>query len=92
MPEPQPPILEAPEETIIASHIRYKYACKNCEGVDDDGPTISIARIPEQFIPKSIATPGLLAHILTAKFADALSFYRQEKQFSRIGVELTLAI
>jgi transposase len=25
---------------------------------------------------------------LTAKFADALPFYRQEKQFSRIGIEL----
>ncbi|MBA3012930.1 MAG: IS66 family transposase [Proteobacteria bacterium] len=147
IPEPQLPILEEPEETIVASHtrqkrgrkplsvdlprvdvihelteeerqcacgclksrigeevseqldyipakvrvirnIRYKYACKNCEGVDDDGPTVSIARMPEQIIPKSIATPGLLAHILTAKFADALPFYRQEKQFSRIGVEL----
>ena len=33
-------------------------------------------------------TRSLLAHILTAKFADALSFYRQEKQFARIGVEL----
>jgi len=44
--------------------------------------------MPEQMIPKSMATPGLLAHILTAKFADALPFYRQEKQFSRIGVDL----
>lgn len=44
---------------------------KNCEGTEDDGPTVSIARMPEQIIPKSIATPGLLAHIMTAKFADA---------------------
>jgi len=44
--------------------------------------------MPDQIIPKSIATPGLLAHILTAKFADALPFYRQEKQFARIGIEL----
>jgi transposase len=147
IPEPEYPILEAPEETTVASHtrrkkgrkplpenlprveviheltekerqcgcgclksrsgqevseqldiipakiqviknIRYKYACKNCEGVEDDGPTVSIARMPEQMIPKSMATPGLLAHILTAKFADALPFYRQEKQFRRIGVEL----
>ena len=73
---------------VFYSQLRYKYACKNCEGVDDDGPTVSIARMPEQIIPKSIATPGLLAHILTAKFADALPFYRQEKQFARIGVEL----
>ncbi|MCP4552969.1 MAG: IS66 family transposase [Bacteroidetes bacterium] len=77
-----------PAKVQVIQNIRYKYACKNCEGVEDDGPTISIARMPEQMIPKSMATPGLLAHILTAKFADALPFYRQEKQFSRIGVEL----
>ncbi len=25
-------------------NIRYKYTCKHCEGVNDDGPTVSIAR------------------------------------------------
>lgn len=77
-----------PAKMQVIRNIRYKYACKNCEGVEDDGPTVSIARMPEQMIPKSMATPGLLAHILIAKFADALPFYRQEKQFSRIGVQL----
>jgi transposase len=77
-----------PAKVQVIKNIRYKYACKNCEGTEDDGPTVSIARMPEQIIPKSIATPGLLAHILTAKFADALPFYRQEKQFTRIGIEL----
>ena len=61
-----------PAKVRVIRNIRYKYACKNCEGVEDDGPTVSIARMPEQMIPKSIATPGLLAHILTSKFADAL--------------------
>lgn len=77
-----------PAKIQVIRNIRYKYACKSCEGVDDDGPTISIARMPDHIIPKSMATPGLLAHILTAKFADALPFYRQEKQFVRIGIEL----
>ena len=77
-----------PAKVRVIRHIRYKYACKNCEGVEDEGPTVSIARMPDQIIQKSIATPGLLAHILTAKFADALPFYRQEKQFVRIGIEL----
>ncbi len=77
-----------PAKAQVIRNIRYKYACKHCEGVNDDGPTVSIARMPDQIIPKSIATPGLLAHILTAKFADAIPFYRQEKQFKRIRVEL----
>ena len=68
-----------PAKVRVLRNIRYKYACKNCEGIEDSGPTVSIARMPDQLIPKSMATPGLLAHILTAKFADALPFYRQKK-------------
>ena len=59
-----------PAKMQVIRHIRPKYACKNCEGVEDDGPTVKIAPVPPRIIPRSIATPGLLAHILTAKFVD----------------------
>lgn len=77
-----------PARMQVIRHIRYKYVCKSCEGVESVGPTVKIAPVPEQIIPKSIATPGLLAHIFTAKFVDAVPFYRQEKQFERLGVEV----
>jgi len=70
-------------------HIRPKYACGACQGVDDEGPSVKIAPAPKQMIPKSIASPGLLAQIITAKFVDSLPFYRQEKQFKRLGFELS---
>ena len=47
------------------------------------------APVPPRIIPRSIATPGLLAHILTAKFVDHTPFYRQEKQLQRFGVEIS---
>lgn len=78
-----------PARIQVIRHIRPKYACKACEGVESEGPTVTIAPVPEQIIPKGIATPGLLAHIITAKFVDALPFYRQERQFERLGVELS---
>ena len=78
-----------PAKIQVIRHIRPKYACRNCEGVDDDGPTVKIVPVPPRIIPRSIATPGLLAHILTAKFVDHTPFYRQEKQFNRLGVELS---
>ncbi len=78
-----------PAKMQVIRHIRPKYACKNCEGVEDDGPTVKIAPVPPRIIPRSIATPGLLAHILTAKFVDHTPFYRQEKQFQRLGVEIS---
>jgi transposase len=78
-----------PAQVRVIRHIRPKYACKQCEGVQDDGPTVKIAPVPPQIIPKSIASPGLLAHILTGKFIDHTPFYRQEKQFVRLGVDLS---
>jgi len=77
-----------PAKVLVIQYIRKKYACKNCEGVEDDGPTVKIAPLPPQIIPKSIATPGLLAHIIVSKFEDALPFYRQEKILRRMGIDL----
>jgi transposase len=75
----------------VIRHIRPKYACKHCEGIETEGPVVKIAPPPKQIIEKGIATAGLVAHILTAKFCDALPFYRQERQFERLGVELSRA-
>jgi len=77
-----------PAKIQVIRNIRYKYACKCCEGTEDDGPTVVTAPMPKQLIPKSMATAGLVAYILTSKFVDALPFYRQEKQFTRIGIEI----
>ena len=40
-----------PARLRVERHIRYKYACKNCEGVEDDGPSVRIAPAPVQLIP-----------------------------------------
>ena len=77
-----------PARVRVIKHIRYKYACKGCEGVESIGGAVKIAALPPQMIPQGIATEGLLAFILISKFADALPFYRQEKIFERLGVEI----
>ena len=80
-----------PAKLQVVRHIRYKYTCKGCEGVDSDGGAVKIAPPPVQIIPKGIATPGLLAQILVSKFCDALPFYRQEKIFVRLGIDIPRA-
>jgi len=80
-----------PAQLKVERHIRLKYACKSCEGVEDDGPTVIIAPPPVQLIPKSNATAGILAHIAVSKFADGLPLYRQQKIFGRLGIELSRA-
>jgi transposase len=80
-----------PARVKVIRHIRPKYVCKACEGVqtEEEGGAVKIAPPPIKLIPKSISTPGLLAHIFVSKFEDALPFYRQEKMFDRIGIDLS---
>ncbi len=81
-----------PAKAVVKKYIRSKYACKKCEGTGDETKSAVItAPMPPQILPKSIATPGLLAYLFTSKFCDALPFYRQEKMFARIGVDLSRA-
>jgi transposase len=80
-----------PAKVRVIRHIRYKYACKGCEGVESLAPTVLIAPLPPQLIPKTMATAGLLAHIVVSKFEDALPFHRQSKQLARLGIDLPRA-
>ena len=78
-----------PAKIQVIRIVRPKYACKSCEGVESEGPTVKIAPTPPQIIPKGIATPGLVAHIAVSKYVDGLPLYRQENIFSRYGIELS---
>jgi len=80
-----------PARFQVLQHVRFKYACPHCEGVDDDGPAVMTAPMPPQPIPKSNAAPSLLAYIAAAKFCDGIPLYRLETMFPRIEVELPRA-
>jgi transposase len=80
-----------PARAKVIRHIRPKYACRACQGVETEDGAVKIAPPAEQLLPKSIATPGLLAYLMVSKFADSLPFYRQERIFARLGVELSRA-
>jgi transposase len=51
---------------------------RSCEGTSHEGSTVVTAPLRPQPIPKSNASPGLLAHITTSKFVAGLPLYRQE--------------
>jgi len=80
-----------PAKFKVIRHIRPKYACRGCEGVESDDQTVKIAPPPVQVIPKSMATISLLVYIITSKFIESLPLYRQEKRFRRHGIDLTRA-
>jgi transposase len=82
-----------PARFWVVRHVRPKYACKNCEGVEsrEGERCVKIAPVPPQLLAKTISTPSLLSHILVSKFCDSLPFYRQEQQFQRLGFALSRA-
>ena len=52
---------------------------------------IVTAPVPLHPIPKSYASPSLLAELIIGKYADHLPFYRQIEIFKRMGVSLPAA-
>ena len=74
-----------PAKLRVLRHVRPKYACKTCR------TGIHTAPLPAQPIPKSLASPTLLAHVAVSKYADGLPLYRQEAMFRRLGIELPRA-
>jgi transposase len=60
---------------------RPRYGCRACG-------TIHQIPAPDRPIAKGLATPGLLAHVLVAKYCDHLPLYRQSQIFARHGVEI----
>ena len=71
-------------------HVRKKYACASCER-EGENPQIEVAAKADAAIEKGFAGPGLLAFIVTSKFADYLPLYRLEDIFRRQGFEIPRA-
>lgn len=71
-----------PMQIRVIKHIRKTYACKGCE----TAPVT--ADKPAQLIEKSIASPSVLAMLLTTKYADGVPLYRFEKVLSRHGIDI----
>ena len=68
-----------PVQHYVIRHLKKKYAC-SCQ------QCIKRAAMPAQPIPKSQASPILLAYLMVAKFLDGLPLYRLEKIIARDGL------
>ena len=78
-------VTEAPEYVPasfkVIRHVRPKLSCRICE-------TIVQAPMPSLPIERGRPGPGLLAHVLVAKYADHLPLYRQSGIYAREGVDI----
>ena len=75
-----------PAKLIIKDYIQYVYKCTQC-GKCDANPfdMIYSAHVPAPVLTHSIAAPSTVAWIMYQKYMMSVPFYRQEKDFSRMG-------
>jgi transposase len=78
-----------PPKACVLQHVRFKYACRSCEGTSDDGPTVVTAALPAQPLPKTNCSPGLAAFITVSKYADGLPLYRLEGILARYKMSVS---
>lgn len=77
-----------PAEVKVVKHVRYVYACRRCELEATETPIVT-APMPKPVQPGSLASPSILAHIMSQKYVESMPLYRQEQQFARFGVLLS---
>jgi len=77
-----------PAQVSVVKHVQHIYACRRCERENLTTPVIK-AEMPKPILPGSLASPSMLAYIMDQKYANSMPLYRQEQQFSRLGIELS---
>jgi transposase len=73
-----------PRQWKVIQHVREKFSCRSCEAITQPPA-------PSHPIARGRAGPGLLAHILFAKYGLHLPLNRQSNTYAREGVELDVS-
>ncbi|THK35658.1 IS66 family transposase [Ensifer sp. MPMI2T] len=71
-----------PASFRVVRHIQPRFTCKGCD-------TQVRAEMPSLPIERGKPGPGLVAHVLIAKYCDHLPLYRQSEIYEREGVDLS---
>jgi len=73
-----------PRQWKVIQHVREKFSCRGCEAITQPPA-------PSHPIARGRAGPGLLAHILFAKYGLHLPLNRQSEVYAREGVDLDVS-
>ena len=82
-----------PARFFVLRTVKKSYACRRCDPATvPAGLRLQTAGPPQVGpIPKGLCGPGLLAHVVTAKFADHTPLHRLAGQLARSGVSVARA-
>jgi len=73
-----------PAKVIVVRHVRDVCACRNCQKNEVKTPVVT-ATMPKPAFPASLASPSLVAYMITQKYADGMPLYRQEQSCLGLG-------
>jgi transposase len=74
-----------PASVKVVRHIEKRMVCRGCD-------TVVSGEVPTLPIVRGKPGPGLLAHILVAKFDDHIPLYRLCEMYDRIGVDISRSV
>lgn len=77
-----------PASLFVIQHVRPKFACPRCGASGGGGVATADKPDAGQVIDKGLPGPGLVAHVITSKYADHQPLYRLEGMLARHGVEI----
>lgn len=77
-----------PAEVKVTRHVRHVYACRRCEREEIRTPIVT-APMPKPVYPGSLASPSIMAYVMSQKYVDSQPLYRQEQQFARLGLTIS---
>jgi transposase len=77
-----------PAQVKVVKHVRYVYSCRHCERKEITTPIVT-APMPSPVLPGSLVSPSLMSYVMTQKYCEGLPLYRQEQQWSRLGIDIS---
>ena len=77
-----------PAQTRVHKYVSAVYSCRNCSA-EGKGIFVTASGAPKALIRNSVASPSLVADIITKKYVDATPFYRQEKNCTNYSIPIT---
>ena len=76
-----------PAKLVIRRYFRESYECRKCKA--KNVPVIIKAKVPQPVLAHLLASASTVAHVMYQKYVQAVPLYRQEKDWLRLGFDLS---